>query len=176
MQVYITDSAFFNLVIAAVEVWPKECLGLLLGFKGQKEFMIELAPVYQTADRKHKEVRYPHTKIEERVASLIQRNFPYGEIIGDFHSHPYKRVLYKNGYFLSKPDKTVMEEKKIYLITEIVPRGSIPWSLWEYRSDRTLSGSAGDFFLKIAAWYRIRDTFEMARIICPAATGFGYEY
>ena len=36
MEVFITDAAFCNMLIACVETYNKECMGLLMGLRTQK--------------------------------------------------------------------------------------------------------------------------------------------
>src|SRR5688572_32720426 len=86
MDVYISANAFWALLISAIEVYKKECYGLLLGYRDNSDiYIVEHAISYQTANR-------THTSVERnrRAAKRIQKfldNIPHLSMIGDFHSH-----------------------------------------------------------------------------------------
>ena len=60
MTAYISQNAFWGLLISAVEVYKRECFGLLIGYrdrKGPEEmYIVEHAVPFQSAGRKHKGV------------------------------------------------------------------------------------------------------------------------
>src|SRR5437867_9295537 len=60
MITYISQNAFWGLLISAVEVYKRECFGLLIGYrdrKGPQEmYIVEHALPYQTARRRHRGV------------------------------------------------------------------------------------------------------------------------
>ena len=86
MDVYISANAFWALLISAVEVYKRECFGILLGYRDSSNiYIVEHAICYQTAQRRH-------TSVEKngRASKRIQRflgNLPHLSMIGDFHSH-----------------------------------------------------------------------------------------
>jgi proteasome lid subunit RPN8/RPN11 len=85
MRVYLSENAFIDLLLSSAEVYKKECLGFLLGYKLEDRFIIEHAFSFQTASRKPKGVASldgSHKKIEPILARLGRL-----QIIGDFHSH-----------------------------------------------------------------------------------------
>ena len=50
MEVYISANAFWALLISAIEVYKKECFGLLLGYRDNSNiYIVEHAISYQTA-------------------------------------------------------------------------------------------------------------------------------
>ena len=57
MEVYISSNAFWALLISAIEVYKKECFGLLLGYRDSGNiYIVEHAISYQTANRRHTSV------------------------------------------------------------------------------------------------------------------------
>jgi len=59
MTVYIYETAFLSIVLSSVEAYKKECYGLILGYRTDKQWRVEYAVPYQTAERGHKTVT-PH--------------------------------------------------------------------------------------------------------------------
>ena len=60
MTAYISQNAFWGLLISAVEVYKRECFGLLIGYrdrKGPEEmYIVEHAVPFQSAGRRHRGV------------------------------------------------------------------------------------------------------------------------
>ena len=60
MIAYISQNAFWGLLISAVEVYKRECFGLLIGYRDRRGpedmYIVEHALPYQTAGRRHKGV------------------------------------------------------------------------------------------------------------------------
>ncbi len=56
MRVYLSENAFLDLLLSSAEVYKKECLGFLLGYKLEDRFIVEHAFSVQTANRRHKGV------------------------------------------------------------------------------------------------------------------------
>ena len=80
-----TRSGLF--LISAIEVYKKECFGILLGYRDSSNiYIIEHAISYQTAQRTHTSVE----KNQPRIANAFNKflaNLPHLSLIGDFHSH-----------------------------------------------------------------------------------------
>src|SRR5215470_3799956 len=86
MEVYISANAFWALLISAIEVYKKECFGILLGYRDSSNiFIIEHAISYQTAYRKHTSVE-KNSRASKRIQKFLG-NLPQLSLIGDFHSH-----------------------------------------------------------------------------------------
>jgi proteasome lid subunit RPN8/RPN11 len=172
MNVYILENAFFTLLMSSIEVYPKECLGLLVGSKGREKFVVNQAVVFQTAERTTNEVFYPRNKVYKEMERFLKEYMPYLSTLGDFHSHPYRK-LERDGYRPSDGDIELMEYANIYIIVQIHKKRKR--MIWNYNpSEKTISGTIGDNFIKISAWTRSRDNetrSEQANIICRPAVG-----
>ena len=86
MRAYLSENAFIDLLLSSAEVYRKECLGFLLGYRLEDRFIIEHAFSFQTASRKPKGVvshDTSHKKIDPILARLDRLR-----IIGDFDSKP----------------------------------------------------------------------------------------
>jgi len=49
MKVFLSEAAFMGLVLSSIEVYKKECLGLLLGYKLEDRYIVEYSVAYQSA-------------------------------------------------------------------------------------------------------------------------------
>ncbi len=173
MRVYISENAFIDLLLSSAEVYKRECLGFLLGYKLEDRFIVEHAFTVQTANRKHKGVIYNrknHKKIEPILARLDKL-----QIVGDFHSHT--QFGSTKGLPIPSPeDIKEMVPGHIYLIVAINNnQKTMPWG--ENR-DGTISGSVDEFFFKISAYFlngvslNGTSSVKRAKIHCPFPPGF----
>lgn len=163
MRVYISENAFIDILISSAEVYKKECLGFLLGYKLEDRFIVEHAFSVQTANRKHKGVVY-NQKNHKKIEQILSR-FDKLQIIGDFHSHTQFGPT-KGLPIPSKEDISGMILDRIYLIAAINNNEkTMPWG--ENR-DGTISGSVSDFFFKISAHFlNGNSSVKRATIHCP---------
>lgn len=168
ITVYILENAFWNLLISSVEVYPLECLGLLIGTQDTRKYVIHNAVVFQTAARSRAGVNFPKSAVHNNVVSFLEECLPHMRILGDFHSHTLMRA-----YYPSTEDQATMDDNDIYVIIQIYrKKRNQPW---RYNKDQTLlSGTTRDFFFKIGAWYCDVNAqrYRPARIVCPFAAGF----
>jgi proteasome lid subunit RPN8/RPN11 len=173
VRVYISENAFIDLLLSSAEVYKKECLGFLLGYRLEDRFIVEHAFTVQTANRKHKGVVYNrknHKKIEPILSRLDKL-----QIVGDFHSHT--QFGSTKGLPIPSPeDIKEMIPGHVYLIVAINNnQKTMPWG--ENR-DGTISGSVDEFFFKISAYFlngvssNGTSSVKRARIYCPFPPGF----
>lgn len=169
MKVYISESAFMDLVLSSAEVYKKECLGLLLGYRLEDRFIIEHAFTYQTARRRHKGVSF-HRRGHRNIDTILDR-FNRLQVLGDFHSHTQFGEL-KGVPNPSPEDVSEMESGKVYIIMAINDNErTMPW---KENRDKTVSGSLGTFYFKISAYYIDPDDrfIKKAKIYCHFPAGF----
>jgi proteasome lid subunit RPN8/RPN11 len=167
MRVYLSENAFIDLLLSSAEVYKKECLGFLLGYRLEDRFIVEHAFSVQAANRKHKGVVYDdrnHKKIEPILA-----RFDKLQKIGDFHSHTQFGPT-KGLPIPSTEDIKGMVPNNIYLIVAINNNEkTMPWG--ENR-DGTISGSVSKFFFKISAHFlNGAASVKRAKIHCPFPPG-----
>lgn len=168
MRVYIAENAFLDLLLSSAEVYKRECLGFLLGYKLEDRFIVEHAFSFQTASRKPKGV-VSHDKSHKKIEPILER-FERLQIIGDFHSHTQFGMT-KGLPFPSMEDIMGMTQDHIYLIVAI---NNIKKTMyWAENRDSTISGSVGNFFFKISAYFlNSAASVRKARIHCPFPPGF----
>lgn len=150
VEILVKENAFWHMVLSSIESYNRECLGFLIGTKNKNKFSVELAPIYLTAKRKKHEVKFPkRTKITRLEDALY--DYDWGNIIGDFHSHPsIKRDL--KGFYPSDVDLKTMKKNKIYIIIHLwkLKKGGYPWGI---RQDKAFGCYLGDFNLRIGGWF-----------------------
>lgn len=168
MDVYISANAFWALLISTIEVYKKECFGILLGYRDSSNiYIIEHALSYQTAYRKHTSVE-KNGRASRRIQKFLA-NLPHLSMIGDFHSHTGWGDL-KGVGILSVQDMDDMVPEQLSLI--IVANDKRRASPWQYNGDGTLSGTVDDYHFRIGAYYLDSARSKRANIYCPYAIGF----
>lgn len=167
MKVYLSENAFIDILLSSAEVYRKECLGFLLGYRLEDRFIVEHAFSFQTANRKHKAV-VVHEKNHKKIAPILSR-LDKLQIIGDFHSHtqfgPSKGLPIP-----SEEDIAGMEQGQIYVIVAI--NNNEKTLDWGENRDGTISGSVGDVFFKVSAYFIKGKKTKRAKIHCPFPPGF----
>jgi proteasome lid subunit RPN8/RPN11 len=147
MRVYVSENAFLALLLNSAEVYRRECLGLLLGYRLEDRFIVENVVSLQTADRLR--------------------------IVGDFHSHTQFGAA-KGLAVPSGEDVKGMKPDHIHLI--IAVNNSQKTLSWGENRDGTVSGSAGELFFKISAYFlngiNGPSGVKRAQIHCPFPPGF----
>jgi proteasome lid subunit RPN8/RPN11 len=168
MRVYLSENAFIDLLLSSAEVYKKECLGFLLGYKLEDRFIIEHAFSFQTASRKPKGV-VSHDRSHKKIEPILSR-FDRLQIIGDFHSH----TQFGTNRGLpcpSREDIDGMTQEHIYLIVAI--NNNRKTLSWAENRDSTISGTVDNFFFKISAYFLTGSaSVRKAKIHCPFPPGF----
>jgi proteasome lid subunit RPN8/RPN11 len=169
MEVYISSNAFWALLISAVEVYKRECFGLLLGYRDTGNiYIVEHAISYQTANRRHTSVE-KNGRASRRIEKFLA-NLPHLSLIGDFHSHTGWGDLKGVGN-LSSQDLVDMIHGNLYVI--IVANDKRRSGAWQYNGDGTLSGTVDDYHFRIGGYYLDESSrAKRANIFCPYAIGF----
>jgi proteasome lid subunit RPN8/RPN11 len=169
MDVYISANAFWALLISAIEVYKRECFGILLGYRDNNNiYIVEHALSYQTAQRRHTSVE-KNGRASKRVQKFLE-NVPHLSLIGDFHSHTGWGDL-KGVGVLSDQDIYDMASNQLYLI--IVANDKRRSSSWQYNGDGTLSGTVDDYHFRLGGYYLDEASRpKRANIFCPYAIGF----
>lgn len=167
-QIILSDKAFVGIVLSSIEVYKKECLGILLGIKSQGKIIVEYAVPFQAvAKRTYSEV-WPHPKkmikIEEAIPKLMHL-----EYLGDFHSHP--QFGDKKGFAqLSETDKVSMEETNIEIVAAInTSKHRTGWRI----TNGELAGCVCDYNIRLAGFYKKNKggLIKKLDIVCPYAVG-----
>lgn len=167
-SVHIKEQALFSMLLSTVEVYRHESLGLLLGYKGVNEFIIEYAVPYQTAMKGYSWVA-PRSTAAERMGKILK--YVPINLIGDFHSH----TQWGDSMAMPVPsgdDIADMQIDKVHIIVAINDKTK----LQKWCSKNTvLVGSLGGYAIEIGAFI-LKGEYEAKtiKIICPSATGLCY--
>lgn len=171
-EVWLSENSFISMVAAAVEAYPKETLGVLIGFRDLRwrKFLTQYAIVYQTAERARDEVSVDKERVR-RLDKFVERVTAL-EVIGDFHSHPEKSVWRKSSCWLSEPDKEDMALGDLGFVIAINKDNK--QRDWKHLKMGSLLGSVFPYSLKISGWHmREESKPRIAKIHCPFALGLG---
>jgi proteasome lid subunit RPN8/RPN11 len=174
MSAYLSPSAFWGLLISAVEVYKRECFGLLIGYRdrrgpGEEEsYIVEHALPFQSAGRKHRGV-VSNPRAHRRIERFL-RNIPHLSVIGDFHSH----TMWGYNRAASHPSETDLQgmvHGNVYVIVSVNDR--LREVRWNYNDDGSLSGTTDEHYFRLTA-YTVNSAGEARRmpILCPYAIGF----
>ena len=169
MDVYISANAFWAILISAVEVYKRECFGILLGYRDSSNiYIVEHAISYQTAQRRHTSVE-KNGRASKRMQKFLG-NLPHLSTIGDFHSHTGWGDL-KGVGALSEQDVCDMASNHLSII--IVANDKRRASSWQYNGDGTLSGTVDDYHFRLSGFYLDPNARpKRANMFCPYAIGF----
>ncbi|HEX3034625.1 MAG TPA: Mov34/MPN/PAD-1 family protein [Thermodesulfobacteriota bacterium] len=167
MKVFLSESAFMGLILSSIEVYKRECLGLLLGYKLEDRFIVEYSITYQSAKRMRNGVSSNHLR-HTRIEKVLSR-FDRLELLGDFHSHP-QYGLYKGIPQPSPLDINDMKEGKLYMIVAINDNERLVH--WGENRDGTISGTLDNFHFKISAYHFDGKRIRRSQIKCPFCLAF----
>ena len=148
MHVYLSENVFMGMVLSTVEVYKKECFGLLLGYRAAEKYVVEHAIPYQSVKRGHNFAELRSDKW--RLIQEVLKHFPRLDVLGDYHSHTMYGDV-RAEVSLSRDDIEYMELNDLQVVIAINEnRRSRGWTV---NTDRTMSGSLNRYHFKIAAYY-----------------------
>lgn len=171
-EVWLSENAFISMVAAAVEAFPEETLGVLIGFRDSlwRKFLTQYAIVYQTAERARDKVS-ADLKRTSRMDKFLGRVTAL-EVIGDFHSHPGVPVRRRKSCWLSEDDKKSMSPGDLGFVIAI--NRDYKEREWKHLKMGSLLGCVFPYSLKITGWYMTeKSKSKITKIHCPFALGLG---
>jgi len=169
LEVFLSENAFLSMTTAAIETFPDETLGTLIGLIKKTKIFVQHAVPYQTAKRDENgvETSPKHSKRMEAFLAEVT----HLETVGDFHSHPSLKVIGR-GYGLSKRDKNSTMTGGLGIVVVVDRDGKE--RQWEHLKRGSLVGSIPPFSLRVTSWFKSEeDSFQIAEIHCPYALGLG---
>lgn len=172
-MVFIEEQAFVGMLLSAIEVYRHECYGILLGHSDRGNWVVETVIPYLTADRSPSgvEVRWRRERRLGEALGLLSTR----QVVGDYHSHTAwgsRRGLST----LSNVDVESMAQDEVQVVIAVNDR--VRTQPWRYLRDGSLSGTLGDYHIKIAAYSFEDGGKEAGRrprqvpVRCPFAIGF----
>ena len=167
MDVYLSENAFIGLLVSTIEVYRRECFGILLGHRESDRIMVDFVVPYQSARRKFQEVRidwHRGQRVEEAVRTTSR-----WELMGDYHSHPMygsRRATTK----LSGVDQKEFRDEGTSIIVAINDGHRL--QRWGYVKGGLISGSINGYAIRIAAYQKTGESIARVPLVCPYAIGF----
>lgn len=173
--VYIENEPLLDVILASIETFKRECLGLLFGrvpSRTRNYFHITNAVNIQLAKkRKNTEIEQSHIS-EEKIREMCSQYPRLYPLIGDFHSHP-EWGQYRREAAMSDTDIEDMRKRREELKVCIVVKISLinkERVVWESTNDDGIKGSLAKYKFHINA---IRldgdDKEEILEIQAPSA-------
>ncbi|MBI2675321.1 MAG: Mov34/MPN/PAD-1 family protein [Candidatus Aenigmarchaeota archaeon] len=159
----LSERALIDIATACTEVYKKEAIGLLIGVKHKKHYMVRDAINFQSAIRGYEYVNVPSIRIN-RVNYVLSRLTDL-RVVGDFHSHPDfpsrlsptdKKDVKKGGLALT-----------ILVVLNRIKRKAHGWKA----KDKGIVGDIGNrYHMKIMAFEYDRklEKFNKIKIVCPS--------
>jgi len=167
MEVFLTENAFLGLLVSTIEVYRRECFGILLGHTSPERVTAEYVVPYQTARRKFQEVHMDwkrSSRIEEAVRTVSR-----WECVGDYHSHP----MYGDAHGTTKLSRTDRESLPPNGVSLVVAINDCRRShCWGYVKGGLLSGTINGYSIRIGAYYKDGEVINRAALVSPYAIGF----
>lgn len=158
--VYIEREPLVAMLCAAVEVYPRECLGLVFGRKSSRRTLRHVITnvLNCAALTRHTTAEVVQSKrAGKRLYAFIdaaERLFPY---IGYYHSHTEKTLRWQQFGFSHQDARTMSDADQFGIVLTVHPRTSRRLR-WCIRSSHTrLRGSLGAFDFHLTAHALVRD-------------------
>jgi proteasome lid subunit RPN8/RPN11 len=167
MEVFLTENAFLGLLVSTIEVYRRECFGILLGHTSPERVTVEYVVPYQTARRKFQEV-HMDWKRSDRIEEAV-RTVSRWECVGDYHSHPMYGDA-RGTTKLSKTDRGSFPANNLSLVVAI--NDCARSHRWNYVKEQMLSGSINGYSIRIGAYYKDGEVINRAALVSPYAVGF----
>ena len=167
MNVYLSENAFIGLLVSTIEVYRRECFGILLGHRESDRIMVDFVVPYQSARRKFQEVHidwHRGQRVQEAVRSTSR-----WELVGDYHSHPMygeKRATTK----LSGVDQQDFRDLGTSIVVAI--NDGHRQQRWGYVKGGLISGSINGYAIRMAAYHKNAEAIVRVPLVCPYAVGF----
>jgi proteasome lid subunit RPN8/RPN11 len=163
VRAVLHEQAFVEMLTAALEVYPKEVYGLLIGSIYQNRLLIKGVIPYQEAFRSRSgaEVWEDH---EDKVLKILNR-FPGYSLLGDFHSH-----IHSMNYLSDTDIESMVNEGIRFSILVTILKGTRKKRKWEWDTvDKSLVGTFNGFVVRVKIYRREYGsrTIRKIKMTCP---------
>lgn len=162
--IQLSEAAFLSIICGVVEVYKRECLGVLLGYKTDYGYNVVAAPALQLVSRKFTKVtaQNPHwTDFMARVSGLFNTT-----ILGDYHSHP-QRGKTKGIPVLSKVD---LQDNGLQII--IAANDTQYKRKWKATKKYGLYGAIAGVALNMQAYFITDGVFTQLKLVVENSKEF----
>lgn len=148
MKIAIYEDALAQMITSAVDAFPKECFGQLLGKKYNSTFKLNSAyNMYSSLRRTENSISYSSHRAE-RLEKILEKIYRNKKFLGTYHSHPNANTE------LSDYDKKEkLKNENIQLIISIRRTKSAKNYLRRSRNKNNVSGVINYHLFEIAGFY-----------------------
>ena len=167
MEVYLSENAFVGLLVSTVEVYRRECFGILLGHREPERIMVDFVVPYQSARRKFQEVHMDWQR-GQRVEEAVRATSRW-ELVGDYHSHPMYGGK-KGTTRLSRADVVDFKDGGTSILVAI--NDGHRRQRWGYVRGGLIAGSINGYLIRVAAYHKNGQAIMRVPLVCPYAAGF----
>jgi proteasome lid subunit RPN8/RPN11 len=175
IEAYLSLPAFLTIVSSSVEVFRRETIGYLIGFKGESKFMVEYAIPYQTAESTPTHATLDENRVA-RVNEILAKLSQGLEYVGDFHSHTVYGDL-PGTVLPSGTDLMSTVPGELGIICSVNFRKKS--ADWRENRRGILTGTVGEYRIEIGGYYfdeaHIGRNYQRVLIKCPSVTGIHEE-
>jgi proteasome lid subunit RPN8/RPN11 len=175
IEAYLSLPAFLTIVTSSVEVFRRETIGYLIGFKGESKFMVEYAIPYQTAESTPTHATLDENRVA-RVNEILAKLSQGLEYVGDFHSHTVYGDL-PGTVLPSGTDLMSAIPGELGIICSVNFRKKS--ANWRENRRGILTGTVGEYRIEIGGYHfdkaHIGRNYQRVRIKCPSVTGIHEE-
>ncbi len=149
MKIAIYENALAQIVTSAVDAFPKECFGQLLGKKYNSTFKLNSAyNMYSSLRRTENSISYSLPRLE-RLEKILEKIC--GEdtpVLGTYHSHPNK-----DAELSDKDKKRELKNENLQIVISIKRTKSAKNYLRRSRNKNNLLGVINYHLFEIAGFY-----------------------
>ncbi len=148
MKIAINENTLAQILTSAVDTFPKECFGQLLGKKYNSTFKLNSAyNMYSSSRRTESSISYSLHRLE-RLEKILEKIYRNKKFLGTYHSHPNTNTE------LSDDDKKrKLKNENIQIIIFIRRTKSVKNYLRRSRDKNNLSGVINYYLFEIAGFY-----------------------
>jgi len=166
MKIALYKNALAQILTSAVDAFPKECFGQLLGKKHCSTFKLSSAYSMSSLRRSENYIFYRPEKVK-KLETIFEKIYQNEKILGTYHSHPNENI--NSNIKLSEEDKEKnLESENIQIIISIKKTKSMRDSLKYSKNKRSILGIINRHSFKIEGFYYNENEQEFKRtLFCP---------
>lgn len=155
MKIAIHKDVLAQIIASAVDAFPKECFGELLGKEYNSSFKLNFAyNIYSSLRRTKTSISYNTHKVE-RLEKILEKFYLDKKVLGTYHSHPNTNTD------LSDNDKEkILKNENLQIIISIRRTKNARDYLRCSKNKKNISGRINYYFFKIGGFYYNKNNRE----------------
>ncbi len=151
MKIFIYKNTLAQILTSAVDAFPKECFGQLLGEKKYSTFKLSSAYNMSSLRRSENYIFYNPEKVKN-LKIVLEKIYQNKKFLGTYHSHPNENI--NANIKLSEKDKEKsLENENVQIIISIKKTKNIQDSLKYSKNKRSIIGRINHHSFRIEGFY-----------------------